>query len=111
MSPFDPSPGNSSTARPPADPGPLETGPASPNLIWRVLLDGRDELLINMSTNQLLFSSELGPPDLDLEGGGPLDLNDTLAFTVGHKRNDSGDGTSLNRTVPGRTSSRANRTR
>lgn len=80
-----------------------------------------DELLINMSTNQLLTEadglfSEMGPAEVDLsslEPGGPFNLSETLAFNVGHKRNDSGDSTNLNRTVPssGRTSSRSNRTR
>uniref|UniRef100_A0A3P8TU92 ADAMTS like 2 n=1 Tax=Amphiprion percula TaxID=161767 RepID=A0A3P8TU92_AMPPE len=69
----------------------------SQNLIWRVLLDGRigpDELLINISTNQLLtegdglFSSEVGPAEVgSLEPGGPFDLNQTMAFTLGNKRN------------------------
>ena len=99
--------------------------PDSPNLIWRVLLDGRispDELLINISTNQLLtegdslFSSEVGPAEVDLsilEQDGSFGLNETLEFTLGRKRNDSGDGSYQNKTVQsgGRTSSRSNRTR
>uniref|UniRef100_A0A8C4F1S5 ADAMTS-like 2 n=1 Tax=Dicentrarchus labrax TaxID=13489 RepID=A0A8C4F1S5_DICLA len=113
-----------STANPAPDGGPLDTGPDSPNLIWRVLLDGRigpDELLINISTNQLLtegdslFSSEVGPAELDLsslEQDGPFGLNETLEFTLGRKRNDSGDSSYQNKTVQsGRTSSRSNRTR
>ncbi|XP_028271093.1 ADAMTS-like protein 2 [Parambassis ranga] len=109
-----------STAKPAPDGGPLDTGPDSPNLIWRVLLDGRispDELLINISTNQLLteggglFSSEVGPAELGLlEQGGEFDLNDTLEFALGHKRNESGDNTGQNKTVQ-RTSGRSNRTR
>ena len=78
---------------------------------------GPDELLINISTNQLLtegeglFSSEVGPVDLDISG--PFPLNRTLEFTLGRKRNDSGDVFYSNRTVvPGsRNASRANRTR
>ncbi|XP_076007219.1 ADAMTS-like protein 2 [Genypterus blacodes] len=112
-----------STAIPASASRPLEAGPESPNLIWRVLLDGRigpDGLLINISTNQLLtaggglFSSEVGTAevDLSLEQGGPFFLNDTLEFALGHKRNDSGDGLYHNKTVSGgRTSSRTNRTR
>ncbi|XP_037338305.2 ADAMTS-like protein 2 [Pungitius pungitius] len=120
--------GNSShaggTAVPASAGGPLDTGPDSPNLIWRVLLDGRigpDELLINISTNQLLteegglFSSEAGP-EADtsvLKQDGPLGANDTLEFTLGRKRNDSGEAPSQNKTVQsgGRTSGRSNRTR
>ncbi|KAM7391051.1 hypothetical protein PAMP_021768 [Pampus punctatissimus] len=111
-----------STARPAPAGGPLDAGPDSPNLIWRVLLDGRmgpDELLINISTNQLLtegdslFSSEVGPVEVDLsslERGG---LNQTLEFTLARKRNDSGDASYHNKTVQsgGRSSSRSNRTR
>ncbi|KAI3372948.1 hypothetical protein L3Q82_023388 [Scortum barcoo] len=126
---FDPSEGNSShtgsTANPAPAGGPLDTGPDSPNLIWRVLLDGRigpDELLINISTNQLLtdgdglFSSEVGPVDVDLsslEPDGPFGLNETLEFALGRKRNESGDAAYQNKTVQsgGRTSGRSNRTR
>lgn len=126
---FDPSEGNSShtgsTANPAPAGGPLDTGPDSPNLIWRVLLDGRigpDELLINISTNQLLtegdslFSSEVGPAEVDLsslEQDGPFGLNETLEFTLGRKRNDSGDSSYQNKTVQSgaRTSGRSNRTR
>ncbi|XP_073323126.1 ADAMTS-like protein 2 [Pagrus major] len=114
-----------STAIPAPAGGPLDTGPDSPNLIWRVLLDGRivpDELLINISTNQLLtegdglFSSEVGPAEVDLstlEQDGSFGLNDTLEFTLGRKRNDSGDGSNQNKTVQGggRTTGRTNRTR
>ncbi|XP_062271354.1 ADAMTS-like protein 2, partial [Scomber scombrus] len=111
-----------STAHPAPAGGPLDAGPDSPNLIWRVLLDGRigpDELLINISTNQLLtegdslFSSEVGPVELDLSSLERDGLNETLEFTLGRKRNDSGDAPFLNKTVQsgGRTSSRSNRTR
>lgn len=87
-------------------------------------MDGRigpDDLLINISTNQLLtegglFSSEVGPADvgltsLDLDG--PFGVNETLEFTLGHKGNDSGDGSYPNKTLHsgGRTSGRSNRTR
>ncbi|XP_056275353.1 ADAMTS-like protein 2 [Pseudoliparis swirei] len=110
-----------STVSPAPAGGPLDPGPDSPNLIWRVLLDGRvgpDELLVNISTNQLLaegddlYSSEVGPAEADLSG--PLGANGTLEFTLGRKRNDSGgDGSFQNKTVPsgGRSSGRANRTR
>uniref|UniRef100_A0A3Q2R082 ADAMTS like 2 n=1 Tax=Fundulus heteroclitus TaxID=8078 RepID=A0A3Q2R082_FUNHE len=66
----------------------------STNLIWRVLLDGRispDELLINISTNQLLTEGDaLFPPEVGLgdpERAVPLDLNETLEFALGHKGN------------------------
>lgn len=58
-----------------------------------------------------MFSSEV---DLStLEQDGSFGLNDTLEFTLGRKRNDSGDGSNQNKTVQGggRTSSRSNRTR
>ncbi|XP_060895026.1 ADAMTS-like protein 2 [Labrus mixtus] len=109
-----------STANPAPAGGSLDPGQDSQNLIWRVLLEGRigqDELLINISTNQLLtegvalFSSEV---DLSvLEQDGAFGLNDTLEFTLGRKRNDSGDGSYQNKTVQGggRNSSRSNRTR
>ncbi|XP_078107625.1 ADAMTS-like protein 2 [Sander vitreus] len=114
-----------STANPASAGGLLDTGPDSPNLIWRVLLDGRigpDELLINISTNQLLtegdslFPSEVGPAEADLsslEQDGLMGINETLEFTLGRKRNDSGDSSFQNKTVQsaGRTSSRSNRTR
>lgn len=107
-----------STAKPPPDGGPLDTEPDSTNLIWRVLLDGQispDELLINISTNQLLTGGDgLFSPEVDLgslERIGPSDLNETLESTLGHRGNDSGDN--QNRTVQsnGRTSGRSNRTR
>lgn len=114
-----------STANPAPAGGPLDTGPDSTNLIWRVLLDDRinpDELLINISTNQLLtegdglFSSEVVPVEVglgSLEEDGLFGVNETLEFTLGRKRNDSGDGSYQNKTVQsgGRTSSRGNRTR
>ncbi|XP_034027024.1 ADAMTS-like protein 2 isoform X1 [Thalassophryne amazonica] len=121
--------GNSSHAGSTAVPAPvsgsLDPGQDSPNLIWRVLLDdriGADELLINISTNQLLaegdnlFSTEIGAVEVDLsspERGGPFVLNRTLEFILGHKRNDSGDGAYLNKTVLTgvRNPSRYNRTR
>lgn len=125
LSSFNTCPGNSShtgsTAHPPsAAAGPLEPGPDSPNLIWRVLMDGRisaDELLINISTNHLLteggglFSLEAGPGDTELSSAERV--NDTLEFALGRKGNDSGDGLYQNKTVQsgGRTSSRSNRTR
>ncbi|CAN9512639.1 unnamed protein product [Ophioblennius macclurei] len=109
-----------STAQPDADGGPLDADPDSPNLIWRVLLEdwmGPDELLINISTNQLLteagapFSSEVGTGNLD--GGQPFDLSHMLEFTLGSKQNDSGDQFNPNKTVQSglRPSSRSNRTR
>lgn len=94
--------------------------PDAPNLIWRVLLGDRigpDELLINISTNQLLtegdsfFRAETGPSSMEIDG--PLGVNETLEFTLGRKRNDSGDAPYQNKTVQsgGRPSSRSNRTR
>uniref|UniRef100_A0A672J2H0 ADAMTS-like protein 2 n=1 Tax=Salarias fasciatus TaxID=181472 RepID=A0A672J2H0_SALFA len=114
-----------STAQPEADGGPLDAKPDSPNLIWRVLLEdwmGPDELLINISTNQLLteggapFSSEVGAAEVGvggLDGGQPFDLTHMLEFTLGSKHNDSGDQGSPNKTVQNglRPSSRSNRTR
>lgn len=63
-----------------------------------------------------MFSSEVGPAELDLstlERDGLVGLNETLEFTLGRKRNDSGDIFYQNKTVQssGRTSSRSNRTR
>lgn len=121
---FVPSESNSSHTGSTADPAPAG-GPDSTNLIWRVLLDeriGADELLINISTNQLLtegdglFSSEVGPVEMglsSLEQDGPFGVNETLEFTLGRKRNDSGDSSYQNKTVQsgGRPSSRSNRTR
>ncbi|MED6272323.1 hypothetical protein CHARACLAT_029220, partial [Characodon lateralis] len=104
-----------STVKPPPDGGLLDPGRDSTNLIWRVLLDGPispDELLINISTNQLLtegdalFSSEVGLSDP--ERAVPLDLNETLEFALGHKGNDSGDN--QNRTAQ-TGAGRSNRTR
>lgn len=115
----------SSTANPAPAGEPLDTGPDSTNLIWRVLLDDRinpDELLINISTNQLLtegdplFSSEVGPVEAglsSLEDDGLFSVNQTMEFTLSRKRNDSGDGSYQNKTVQSgaRASSRTNRTR
>lgn len=127
-----PSEGNSSHAGSAAIPaipdpasGPLEEGPDSQNLIWRVQLGDRigpDELLINISTNQLLtegeglFSSEVGPMEMDFSGlvqGRPFPLNGTLEFTLGRRRNDSGDVFYHNRTLLTslRGTIRSNRTR
>lgn len=112
-----------STAKPPPAVGPLDPGPDSPNLIWRVLLDGRispDELLINISTNQLLtegdglFSAEVGPAEVDLSSlEAEFGTNETLEYTLGRKRNDSGETVYQNKTVQSgaRTTGRSNRTR
>lgn len=114
----------SSTASPAAAGEPLDAGPDSTNLIWRVLLDDRinpDELLINISTNQLLteadplFSSEVGPVEAgpsSLEDDSLFSVNQTMEFTL-RKRNDSGDGSYQNKTVQSgaRATSRTNRTR
>lgn len=123
---FDPSDGNSSRTSStvnPAAAAAAEPGPNSPNLIWRVLLNGRlnpDDLLINISTNQLLtegaalFSSEAGPPDVELSSlDQEADLNDTLEFVLGHRSNESGDALYQNKTVQGdrRSTGRSNRTR
>lgn len=115
----------SSTANPAPAGEPLDMGPDSTNLIWRVLLDDRinpDELLINISTNQLLtegdppFSSEVGPVEAgpsSLENDGLFSVNQTMEFTLSRKRNDSGDGSYQNKTVQSgaRASGRTNRTR
>ncbi|KAM6965405.1 ADAMTS-like protein 2 [Aplochiton taeniatus] len=117
--------GNSSATIPAPASGPAEEGPDSQNLIWRVLLDDRiglDELLINISTNQLLtegeglFLSEVGPMEMDyssIEHDGPLLLNRTLEFSVGRRRNESGDLYFQNLTVLTglKSSNRTNRTR
>ncbi|XP_051962929.1 ADAMTS-like protein 2 isoform X2 [Xyrauchen texanus] len=94
----------------------------SENLIWRVLLgerDGSDGVLVNISTNQLLthrdgLSSEAGPLELDYSSFEQASLNGTLLeFTLGHRRNDTGDFISPNRTfiTSLRNSNRNNRTR
>lgn len=115
----------SSTANPAPAGEPLDTGPDSANLIWRVLLDDRinpDELLINISTNQLLtegdplFSSEVGPVEAgpsSLEDDSLFSINQTMEFTLSRKRNDSGDSSYQNKTVQSgaRATSRTNRTR
>ncbi|XP_058491260.1 ADAMTS-like protein 2 [Solea solea] len=118
--------GNSSHTGSTANPAAVEaldTGPDSPNLIWRVLLDGQlspDELLINISTNQLLteggslFLPEVGPPEAELSSlERDFGLNETMEYTLGRKRNDSGDTLYQNKTVQGggRSSNRSNRTR
>lgn len=48
-----------------------------------------------------------------MELDGPFGVNDTLEFTLGRKRNDSGDVPYQNKTVQsgGRPASRSNRTR
>lgn len=111
-----------STANPIPVDVPLDPESDAPNLIWRVLLEervGQDELLINMSTNQLLetegddlFSTEADPGDP--ESDGPLGRNRTLQFTLGRKRNDSGaDIFYHNKTLHAmtRAGARSNRTR
>ncbi|XP_019740201.1 ADAMTS-like protein 2 isoform X2 [Hippocampus comes] len=111
-----------STANPIPVDVPLDPEADAPNLIWRVLLEervGQDELLINISTNQLLetegddlFSAEADPGDP--ESDGPLGRNRTLQFTLGRKRNDSGaDVVYHNKTLHAmaRAGARSNRTR
>ncbi|XP_046871797.1 ADAMTS-like protein 2 isoform X2 [Hypomesus transpacificus] len=103
-----------------------EEVPDSQNLIWRVLLGeriGPDELLINISTNQLLtdgegvFLSEVGPLDMEyvnLESGRRFPFNRTVGeFSLGRRRNDTGDFFFQNRTVLTvlRSGNRTNRTR
>ncbi|XP_062307465.1 ADAMTS-like protein 2 [Osmerus eperlanus] len=103
-----------------------EEVPDSQNLIWRVLLGeriGPDELLINISTNQLLtdgegvFLSEVGPLDMEyvnLESGRRFPFNGTVGeFSLGRRRNDTGDFFFQNRTVLTvlRSGNRTNRTR
>ncbi|XP_055080322.1 ADAMTS-like protein 2 isoform X1 [Periophthalmus magnuspinnatus] len=100
--------GNSSrsggTVEPPLAAGPLEAGPnANPNLLWRVLLDGR--LLVNISTNQLLSE---GGFFTDLEPMSSAEQNETLEFSLSRK-NDSSEGVH-NKTVA-RSNGRHNRTR
>ncbi|KAK0156495.1 ADAMTS-like protein 2 [Merluccius polli] len=88
------------------------TGPDSQNLIWRVLLGdriGQDELLINISTNQLLAEGvEAGLVELERRES----FNDTMEFSIGRKRNDS-EGHTPNRTLTGQRipGPRNNRTR
>nr|XP_057927820.1 ADAMTS-like protein 2 [Doryrhamphus excisus] len=103
-----------STANPAPVARPLNPKADSPNLIWRVLLEGRlgpDDLLINISSNQLLtqedgsfFSAKVDPAGLEPDG--PFGPNRTMEFTLGRKRNDSGDGFYQNKTLQ-----RSNRTR
>lgn len=76
--------------------GPLEVGPNSnPNLIWRVLLDGR--LLVNMSTNQLLMEGDALLSELEINSAERN--NETLEFTLRRKANSSGDGVYNNKTL------------
>uniref|UniRef100_A0A673MG15 ADAMTS-like 2 n=1 Tax=Sinocyclocheilus rhinocerous TaxID=307959 RepID=A0A673MG15_9TELE len=91
----------------------------SENLIWRVLLReriGSNGVLVNISTNQLLtrrdgLSSE-GPLELDYSSLEQAGLNGSLLeFTLGHRRNDTGDFLLLNRTVTSLLRNRSNRTR
>lgn len=61
--------------------------------------------------------SEMGLVEMDLsssmERDGSFGVNETLEFTLGRKRNDSGDSSYQNKTVQsgGRPSGRSNRTR
>ncbi|XP_077456223.1 tetratricopeptide repeat domain 16 isoform X4 [Stigmatopora argus] len=94
--------GNSShtgrTANPIPASMPLDPEEDTHNLIWRVLLEGGeapDELVVNISTNQLLemeednlFVVEEEDPS-GLEADRPSRLNQTLQFTIGRKRNNS----------------------
>ncbi|KAJ8415571.1 hypothetical protein AAFF_G00425510, partial [Aldrovandia affinis] len=106
--------------------GPSKEIPDSQNLIWNVLLGeriGSEELLVNISTNQLfsqgegLYSTETEPLELDygnLEHSPPYPLNGSLQeFTMGRRRNDTGELLFSNRTVlPNlRSGNRTNRTR
>ncbi|KAL0979609.1 hypothetical protein UPYG_G00187240 [Umbra pygmaea] len=91
----------------------LEEGPHAENLIWRVLLGeriGTDELLVNITTNQLLtereglFSSEVGPLEVDYSsverGTGLVPLNGSVGeFSLARRRNDTGDLLFPNRTL------------
>lgn len=98
---------------------PAEDMVNSENLIWRVLLGeriGSDGVLANISTNQLLtrrdgLSSE-SPLELDYSSLEQAGLNGSLLeFTLGHRRNDTGDFLLLNRTVTSILRNRGNRTR
>ncbi|CAL8300681.1 unnamed protein product [Boreogadus saida] len=84
--------------------------PDSQILIWRVLLEdriGADELLINISTNQLLAEGEeAGLVELEQQER----FNETQEFSTGHKRKDS-EGHTPNRTLGGQRIHRNNRTR
>ena len=84
--------------------------PDSQILIWRVLLGdriGADELLINISTNQLLAEGEEeGLVELEQRES----FNETQEFSIGRKRNDS-EGHTPNRTLGGQRIHRNNRTR
>ncbi|XP_035591104.1 ADAMTS-like protein 2 [Oncorhynchus keta] len=105
----------------PAASKPLEEGPDSENLIWRVLLGkqiGPDELLTNISTNQLLTEGEgvfsLEVDYSSVEQGGQFPLNSSLGeFSLGARRNDTGDLLFPNRTLLTgmRSNNRTNRTR
>uniref|UniRef100_A0A673LM56 ADAMTS-like 2 n=1 Tax=Sinocyclocheilus rhinocerous TaxID=307959 RepID=A0A673LM56_9TELE len=98
---------------------PAEDMVNSENLIWRVLMGeriGSDGVLANISTNQLLtrrdgLSSE-GPLELDYSSLEQAGLNGSLLeFTLGQRRNDTGDFLLLNRTVTTILRNRSNRTR
>ncbi|KAJ8006063.1 hypothetical protein DPEC_G00124370 [Dallia pectoralis] len=110
----------------PAASRPLEEVPHSENLIWSVLLGertGADQLLINISTNQLLtegeglFSSEAGLLEGDyssVEQEGLFPLNSSLGeFSLGRRRNETGDLLFPNRTLLTgmKSNNRTNRTR
>ncbi|XP_061135041.1 ADAMTS-like protein 2 isoform X1 [Syngnathus typhle] len=113
--------GNSSqmgiTANPIPTDVPLDPEADAPNLIWRVLLEGRvgpDELLINISSNQLLDTEGDNLFSAEAEPDGLLERNQTLQFTLGRRRNDSSADVSYhNKTlhVVGRGGGRSNRTR
>ncbi|XP_048045296.1 ADAMTS-like protein 2 [Megalobrama amblycephala] len=99
---------------------PAEDMTNSENLIWRVLLGervGSDGVLANISTNQLLthrdgLSSEAGPLELDYSSLERAGLNGSLLeFTLGHRRNDTGDFLLPNRTLTTILRNRSNRTR
>ncbi|XP_053726640.1 ADAMTS-like protein 2 isoform X1 [Synchiropus splendidus] len=104
---------HTATADPIPAGGTLDLEHDSPNLIWRVLLEGHlspDDLLVNISTNQLL--SEGDGVDLSIVENAALSMNQTLGFALARRRNDSGDGVFHNKTMQnGRTPGRSNRTR
>lgn len=92
----------------------------SENLIWRMLLRQRidsDGMHVNISTNQLLSAGlfpEVEPVELDYSSTEQGSLNASfLEFTLGRRRNDTGDLLFQNRTLITslRSSNRTNRTR
>ncbi|XP_077570542.1 ADAMTS-like protein 2 [Stigmatopora nigra] len=98
---------------------PLDPEENASNLIWRVLLEGREapnERVVNISTNQLLEMEEDNLFVVEEDPSGPeadrpSRLNQTLQFTIGRKRNSSSDFSHKTLYATGRESNYSNKTR